>query len=105
MPRLVGGQVVLRDFEDRDVPLVQEVAADPLVPLITTVPTSGDEEDALAFVERQRGRLAVGAGYSFAIADAVTDEAVGQIGLWTRDLAEGRATVGYWVAERHRRRG
>lgn len=105
MPRLVGGQVVLRDFEDRDVPLVQEVAADPLVPLITTVPTSGDEEDALAFVERQRGRLAEGAGYSFAIADAVTDEAVGQIGLWTRDLAEGRATVGYWVAERHRRRG
>jgi len=38
-------------------------------------------------------------GFSFAVADAHTDEAVGQIGLWTRDIETGSATTGYWVAQ------
>lgn len=105
MPRLVQGPVVLRAFEDRDAALVQSVAADPLIPLVTTVPTSGALQDALAFVGRQHDRLTSGAGYSFAIADAQTDEAVGQIGLWLKDIEKGHATTGYWVAPRYRRRG
>ena len=105
MPSLSHGHVVLRAFEENDVPLVQSVADDPLIPLITTVPTSGDRDDALAFIARQHDRLASGAGYSFAITDAATDRAVGQIGLWLRDLAEGRASTGYWVAPEFRRRG
>ncbi len=59
--------------------LVRSVASDPLIPLITTVPSNGTSADALAFVIRQQSRLATGAGYSFAIADARTDEAVGQM--------------------------
>lgn len=105
MPRLSHGDVLLRAFEDRDVALVQSVACDPLIPLITTVPSSGSPEDALAFVARQHDRLTAGAGYSFVIADAVTDRAVGSIGLWLRDLDEGRASTGYWMAPEFRRRG
>lgn len=105
MPRLSHGDVVLRAFEDHDVRLVQSVAADPLVPLITTVPTSGNREDALAFIARQHDRLATGAGFSFAITDSRTNQAVGQIGLWLRDIDEGRASTGYWVASEFRRRG
>ena len=105
LPRLRQGGVLLRAFEDRDVALVQSVADDPLIPLITTVPTSGSRDDALAFIARQHERLATGAGYSFAIADAQTDRAVGSIGLWLRDLDEGRASTGYWVAPEFRRRG
>lgn len=104
LPRLEAGPVVLREFEDRDAPLVRSVADDPLIPLITTVPTSGAAA-AVAFVERQRSRLATGAGYSFAIADAATDEAVGQIGLWLREIDQGRATTGYWMSPAFRRRG
>lgn len=105
MPRLSQGSVVLRAFEDRDAGMVRSVAADPLIPLITTVPTSGTYDDALAYIVRQHDRLTDGIGYSFAIADAVTGDAVGQIGLWLRDIAEGRASIGYWVAPRFRRHG
>lgn len=105
MPRLAAGPVVLRAFDERDVDLVRSAAADPMIPLITTVPASGTYADALAFVERQRGRLAEGVGFSFAIADAASDAAVGQIGLWLRDLPDGRASVGYWLGPGHRGRG
>lgn len=105
LPRLRGSSVVLRAFDERDVDLVVSVADDPLIPLVTTVPTSGSGSDAAAFIERQHARLATGAGYSFAIADTQTDEAVGQIGLWLGDIAEGRATTGYWIAPQFRCRG
>lgn len=105
MPRLHGSSIILRDFEDRDVELVMSVSSDPLIPLITTVPASGRREDAMAFLERQNARLTAGGGYSFAIADAVTDEAIGQIGLWLRDINDGRASTGYWVAPQHRGKG
>ena len=105
LPRLEDTRVVLRAFSDDDVPLIQDTAADPLIPLITSVPTTSEPEEAQAFIDRQHARLTSGEGYSFAIADSGTDEAVGQIGLWLRDLRQGRASIGYWVAGRHRRRG
>ncbi len=105
MPRLVNPPIVLRAFKDTDAPLIASVAADALVPLITTVPTSGSPDDVAAYIERQHDRLAQQAGYSFAIADAKTDAPVGQIGLWTKDIQAGRASTGYWVAPQYRRRG
>ena len=59
----------------------------------------------MAFVERQRHRLADGFGYSFVIADAAGRRRLGSIGLWTRDLDLGRASVGYWMVPGARRRG
>lgn len=105
MPRLSGDGVLLRAFTADDVQLVQSVHDDPLVPLITTVPTSGTARDALDFIARQHLRLARGTGYSFAIADPASGEAMGQIGLWLKDLDSGRASTGYWVAPRFRGRG
>jgi [ribosomal protein S5]-alanine N-acetyltransferase len=105
LPRLLRPPVVLRAFEERDVPVVAAAARDPLIPLITTVPASGERGELLAYIERQWSRLASGQGFSFAIAASATDEAVGQIGLWTSDIAAGRATVGYWVAPGFRREG
>ena len=104
-PVITRPPVVLRTFRDEDVVLVQSVASDPLIPLITTVPATGNASDARAYVERQRERLASGVGYSFAIADAITGEAVGQAGLWLRNVDEGRASTGYWIAARFRKRG
>jgi ribosomal-protein-alanine N-acetyltransferase len=103
--------VVLRGFADRDVPMVMELATDPYVPLIGSLPAAASAEEALAWIGRQRGRLAEGIGLSFAIAEAGpdaeagTDAAVGAIGLWLRDLPAGRATVGYSVSPAHRSRG
>jgi [ribosomal protein S5]-alanine N-acetyltransferase len=105
MPVLTRSPVVLRAFTADDADLVRSVASDPLIPLITTVPTSGTMADALAFIDRQHERFAARAGYSFAICDEATGEPAGQIGLWLHDLACGRASVGYWIGPAHRRRG
>ncbi|HEY0803727.1 MAG TPA: GNAT family protein, partial [Pseudonocardiaceae bacterium] len=37
--------------------------------------------------------------------DARVNTALGTIGLWLQNLSAGRATVGYAVSPRHRRRG
>lgn len=104
--RVVGPVVSLRPFEDRDGSLVASAAGDSLIPMITTVPADGGSAGIRAYIRRQNGRLAEGAGYSFAIADSQTDEGVGQIGLWTGMLAaNGRASVGYWIGPAFRRRG
>jgi ribosomal-protein-alanine N-acetyltransferase len=105
MPVLRRKPVLLRAFTESDAELVRTVASDPQIPLTTTVPASGTLEDALAFIERQHDRLASGAGYSFAVVDSGSDEPVGQVGLWLRDLTAGRASVGYWIASGFGRRG
>ena len=105
MPRLVNPPVTLRAFESRDAGVIASVSDDPWIPLITTVPASGSSSDVEAYLQRQHHRLETGVGYSFAIADYQTDDAVGQIGLWTHEIATGRASTGYWVAPQFRRRG
>jgi [ribosomal protein S5]-alanine N-acetyltransferase len=105
MPMLRRKPVLLRAFVPSDAELVRAVAGDPQIPLITTVPTSGTLADALAFIERQHDRLASGEGYSFAVVDSARDEPVGQVGLWLRDVAFGRASVGYWIASAFRGHG
>lgn len=105
MPRLMNMPVVLRGFGPCDADLVASVVVDPLIPLITTVPAGGSPAEVNAYLQRQHDRLVSGAGYSFAIADSATDEAVGQIGLWTNEIDTGRASTGYWIAPQFRRRG
>jgi ribosomal-protein-alanine N-acetyltransferase len=105
MPLLAGECVLLRPFGVGDLPLVQEAAADPYIPLITTVPARGSDEQCLAFIARQHDRLLTRAGYSFAIEDEHRHRAVGQIGFWLNNVADRRARVGYWIASSHRRHG
>ncbi|MBC6446232.1 GNAT family N-acetyltransferase [Actinokineospora xionganensis] len=99
------GPVVLRAFAERDVHLAFELGDDPYVPLIGSLAAKPSEQEAMDWIHRQQSKLADGAGMSFAIADARTDQAVGAIGLWLRNLAAGRATAGYSVAATHRGRG
>jgi RimJ/RimL family protein N-acetyltransferase len=103
--RLVGPGVVLRTFRDDDAGMVMELADDPYVPLTGSLPPHADHDEALRWLERQRGRLAEGRGYSFAIADPRTDEALGQVGLWLAGLDAGRLAAGYGVAPSARGRG
>lgn len=92
------GQIVLREFSPADVPLAIELSTDPYVPLVGTLPAQASEEQALDWIDRQRGeRLAQRRGLSFAIAETDSNRAVGQIGLWFAELDKGRATAGYGV--------
>ena len=99
------GPVVLREFSDADLPMVQELSTDPYVPLIGTLPPNATKQEAQDYIGRQRGRLAEGAGFSFAIAEAGTGRSVGGIGLWLAGLEHGRATGGYSVIPSARGRG
>src|SRR5580693_3746834 len=56
----------LRPFQLSDLPLVEEAARDPYIPLITTVPAAYTPGEGRAFIERQWSRAADGTGYSFA---------------------------------------
>jgi len=105
VPELAAGPVRLRPFRLTDLDLVCEAAQDPYIPLIATVPGAFTEGEGRQFIERQWSRAEQGTGYSFAIADAADDHAVGQAGLWLRDISHGRAAVGYWVAGSARGRG
>jgi RimJ/RimL family protein N-acetyltransferase len=97
VPTLAAGPFQLRPFTLVDIDAVQEASADPHIPLITTVPAAFTENEGRRFIERQWSRAEQGTGYSFAIANADTDRAVGHAGLWLKDVDEGRASVGYWI--------
>jgi [ribosomal protein S5]-alanine N-acetyltransferase len=99
------GSVLLREFTDEDVHLPLEMGDDPYIPLIGSLPAHPTAEQALDWIVRQRGRHAEGVGFSFAIADAESGDAIGGIGLWLQNLSAGRAAVGYSVSGTHRRRG
>lgn len=99
------GPVILRGFEDNDRDMVRELSTDPYVPLISTLPPNASDQEALAYIDRQRGRLAEGTGFSFVIAEAGTGRAVGGIGLWLAQLRHGRADAGYSVIPSARGRG
>jgi RimJ/RimL family protein N-acetyltransferase len=97
------GAIRLRPFRSSDLQLVAELAADPCIPLIGTVPASFTEAEGLAYLERQQQRLADGTGWSFAIAELDTDRGVGGAALWRHE--GGPATAGYAVAPASRGRG
>lgn len=99
------GSVRLRPFDARDVDMFMDLATDPYVPTIGTLPGNADRTEVLAYISRQAGQLTSGRGYSFCAADQVTDEAFGTAGLYLTALDAGRATAGYSVCPRHRGRG
>jgi RimJ/RimL family protein N-acetyltransferase len=105
VPVLAAGPFRLRPFRQTDLDLIREAAQDPYIPLITTVPAVFTEDEGRQFIERQWSRAQQGTGYSFAIADAASDRAVGQAGLWLQPVGHGRADVGYWVTASARGQG
>ncbi len=93
----------LRPFVDGDSELIESASADHLITNITTVPPTADHDGALAFINRQHSRVATGEGLSYAIARAVDDVSIGQVGLTYQ--CDERASMGYWVGPAHRGAG
>lgn len=100
-----SGAVVLREFTADDLPMVLDLSGDPYVPLIGTLPERATSEQGLDWIERNRGRWAEGAGFSFAVAEAQSGRAVGACGLWLRELPAGRPSAGYSIAPAARGHG
>ena len=93
-------------YEAGDLAMLRDLATDPYVPQKGTLPPGADEEQARAYVERQRGRDREGRGLMFVVADQNDPaRALGFAALWAKALGEGRANIGYAVAPRHRGQG
>lgn len=100
----VSDGVQLRPFAEGDVDMLQDLATDAYVPLISSLPARADRAEVLAYIERQHARLDTGAGFSFCVAD-LGGVALGTAGLWLDGRAQGRATLGYAVVGAARGRG
>lgn len=85
--------------------MVQDLATDPYVPLIGSLPAHATKSQATDWIQRNLGRWGEGKGFSFAIAEVRTGQGVGAAGLWLAELAQGRASAGYSIAPRHRGHG
>ena len=96
------GRIRLRAFTNRDAGMAIDLSQDQYVPRVGSLPPHATHEQALAWIERQRQRHSEGTGFSFSIADIETDRSMGNIGLWIRELAAGRAQIGYGVAPSER---
>ncbi|WP_314177800.1 GNAT family N-acetyltransferase [Streptomyces winkii] len=105
VPELTAGAgLTLRSWRLSDLQLVREASEDDYIPLITTVPSPCSEPAGVAFVERQWSRATTRAGYPFVIVNA-EGRPVGNVGLWLKDLGQGRASLGYWVVRSARGQG
>jgi ribosomal-protein-alanine N-acetyltransferase len=103
-PPLTDGTVELRRWEESDIGCVEEGSRDPHIPEGTTVPARFTTTEGLAWIERQWGRADNGEGLSLAVADASSNEALGNINLLFRQQP-GTVAIGYWLVERARGRG
>jgi [ribosomal protein S5]-alanine N-acetyltransferase len=101
---LSDGRVVLRRWAASDLACVEEGGRDPDIPAGTTVPATFTVAEGLAWIERQWGRREKCEGLSLAIADAASEEALGNINLLFRQQP-GTVAIGYWLVERARGRG
>jgi RimJ/RimL family protein N-acetyltransferase len=100
-PRLVGDAVVLRSLRDSDVDRIVEGAGDPLTQRwLPLLPTPYLASDAAEFVETTRLDAANGTDVCWAMADPVTDELTGCLGV---DI--DKPELGYWAHPAARGRG
>lgn len=104
-PEIAAGPYLLRKFQHTDLPLLREAAADPYIPLVTTVPSPFTREAGEAFIERQWQRPARGEGYSFAIAHGSTGQAAGLAWASFANKVQHKISIGYWIVQSARGAG
>jgi ribosomal-protein-alanine N-acetyltransferase len=98
VPELRNGPILLRSFALSDLPLLRQAAEDPYIPSITSVPPAYSDDSGRAFIEQQHRLASEGHGYSFVIAETSNPhQGLGALGLWLREIENGRASIGYWV--------
>lgn len=98
-------RIILREVTADDFELVRSASTDPLIPLITSVPSPWTDAEGRAYLDRQVGRRVEGVGWSLTIEDAVTHDPVGGLYINLLSRAVGAAEIGYWIGPDHRGHG
>ncbi len=95
-PRLEDGVVLLRPWEEQDLALLERGSRDDYVAEIEHLPVPFDDEGGRKWIARQHAHMENGRGWTFAILELATGEAVGGVGLLFRH-PPGAAEPGVWV--------
>jgi ribosomal-protein-alanine N-acetyltransferase len=98
VPELRNGPAHLRPWGLADLAVIRQAASDPYIPATTSVPLTYSDDEGRAFIERQHSSAGEGHGYSFVVTDGTNPRhGVGALGLWLREIENGRASIGYWI--------
>ena len=102
---LGDGELVLRDWHERDAPAIESVCGDWNVCQFTTVPWEYTLNGARAWIRRQQERRSTGTGLALAITNPDEPDPVGNVNLvrFTDDGDE--AALGYWLVPAARGHG
>lgn len=104
-PILKTASYLVRKFELEDIALVKEASKDDLIPLITSIPSLYSDDEGVSYIQRQLARYDYGEGFSFAIAEAIENRAIGSIYVGLKNFDEGRVSIGYWLVKSARGKG
>ena len=103
-PAPTDGTVVLRRWTVADLACVRAASEEGRIHGYTSIPKRFIREVGKAWISHQQERTRAGRGWSLAIGDARTAEALGCIVLMLRPQA-GVAGLGYWLVPEARGRG
>lgn len=104
VPVLTDGTVVLRRWTVADLGCVRAASQEGRIHEATSVPERFTEANGRAWIRRQQERTRSGRGWSLAVGDGRTSEALGCVVLMLRPR-EGVAGIGYWLVPEARSRG
>lgn len=94
VPRIVGENVVLRPFEDKDIPRIVEACTDERTQhWLSFLPNPYTEQDAREYLERVADGLAEGTRIQWCVADPDTDVLLANVGL--PRMGRREAEIGY----------
>ncbi|MCX5504690.1 MULTISPECIES: GNAT family N-acetyltransferase [unclassified Streptomyces] len=102
--RLAGQNIVLREWDEADIPALIEMYDDPEIDRWTPVPSPFDAEAARAYLGRAREARAEGRRVQLAIT-ADGGQPQGEVLIWWDDLDDRDIELAYGVGSRFRRRG
>jgi [ribosomal protein S5]-alanine N-acetyltransferase len=103
-PELTDGIVRLRPWNVRDLGCVEAASTVARISEATTVPVPYTHAEGEAFIRRQLARTSDGQGWSLAITDGASGDALGCAALLLRPQP-GVAGIGFWLVPAARGRG
>lgn len=103
-PPLSDGVVLLRPWDEADLPTLEQSSRDAYVAQIEHLPVPFARDVGLAWIAAQHARLEDGRGWSFAVVELETSTPIGGAGISFRH-PPGAAEPGVWILEHRRNRG
>ena len=105
VPRLAGPTTLLRPWQAADAPVLAAAWLDPTIRDRLRVPAPADETAASRWISQREQAVAAGRSVDLAVADPLSDEVIGEVGLTGLDPVRRAALIGWWIGEGWRGQG